>query len=115
MAIATKALKLKNVGQHPIDIAKSARAAISNLAAAVEDAKKFTAYMVSPISVLTIDSEDRAEYCAMFQDVALGLNPVMASFAELNALNNEDITKEAYILGMEAAGLNLVEYAAQFK
>ena len=106
MAISTKALKLKNVGQTPKDIASNARSAISNLAAAVEDAKKFTAY---------IDSEDRAEYCAMFQDVALGLNPVMASFAELNALNNETITKPAYIAGMESAGLDLVEYAAQFK
>ena len=115
MAIATKALKLKNVGQHPKDIAKSARSAISNLAAAVEDAKKFTAYMVSPVSVLTIDSEDRAEYCAMFQDVYLGLDPVIASFAELNALNNESITKADYIAGMEAAGLDLAEYAAQFK
>ena len=115
MAISTSFLKIKNVGQTPKDIASTARSAISNLAVAVENAKKFTAYMISPVSVLTIDSEDRAEYCAMFQDVALGLNPVMASFAELNALNNEVITKEAYIAGMEAAGLNLVEYAAQFK
>ena len=115
MAISTKAVKLKNVGQHPKDIGQSARSAISRLSVAVEDAKKFTAYMNSNISVLTVDSEDRLEYSTLFRDVIISLAPVLTSLAELQALDGQSLSKADFIASMIADGLDLLEYAEQFK
>jgi hypothetical protein len=115
MAISTKAVNLKNIGQHPQDIGQQARSAISSLGVAVENACKFSAYMNSADSVLTVDAEDRLEYSKIFRDVVISLMPVLVNLEKLKALDAETVTKADFIAEMEAGGLNLVEYAAQFK
>jgi hypothetical protein len=115
MAISTQTLSLTKIGQHPQDIGERARSAISQLAVAVENACKYSAYMNSPISVLTVDSEDRKANSKIFRDAVISLTPVLASLAKLQALDSETVTKADFIADMEAGGLNLAEYAAQFK
>mgnify|MGYP003639632654 CR=1 FL=1 len=115
MAISTKAVNLKNIGQHPKDIGKQARSSISSLSVAVENACKFSAYMNSADSVLTVDSDDRLEYSKIFRDAVISLAPVLASLAKLQALDSGVTTKADFIADMEAGGLNLTEYAEQFK
>jgi hypothetical protein len=115
MAISTQTLSLTKIGQHPQDVGERARSAISQLAVAVENACKYSAYMNSPISVLTVDSEDRKANSEIFRDVMVSLEPVLAKMAKLKALDNESVSKADFIADMEAGGLNLAEYAAQFK
>tara|TARA_R110000803_G_scaffold115793_5_gene184364 strand:- start:11058 stop:11405 length:348 start_codon:yes stop_codon:yes gene_type:complete len=115
MAISTQFLSLAKIGQHPQDIGQSARSAISQLAVAVENACKYSAYMNSPISVLTVDSEDRQNNAKIFRDVVISLMPVLVDLEKLKALDAETVTKADFIADMEAGGLNLAEYAAQFK
>jgi hypothetical protein len=115
MAISTQTLSLTKIGQHPQDIGERARSAISQLAVAVENACKFSAYMNSPISVLTVDSEDRQNNAKIFRDVMISLAPVLEKMGKLQALDADTVTKADFIAEMEAGGLNLVEYAAQFK
>jgi hypothetical protein len=115
MAISTQTLSLTKIGQHPQDIGKSARSAISQLAVAVENACKYSAYMNSPISVLTVDSEDRLANSTIFRDVMISIAPVLEGLDKLKKLDDGTTSKADFIAEMEAGGLNLVEYAAQFK
>jgi hypothetical protein len=115
MAISTKNTRQASVGKHPQDIGQSALSAISTLNVAVNNACEFSAYMNSDISILDIDSEDRLQYSKIFRDAVINLAPVLANLAKLQALDNETVTKTDFIADMEAGGLNLVEYAAQFK
>ncbi len=115
MAISTKNTRQASVGKHPQNIGQSALSAISSLNVAVNNALDFSAYMNSPISVLDIDSEDRLEYSKIFHNVKNSFEPVLASFAKLQALDDGSTPKADFIAEMEAGGLNLTEYAAQFK
>jgi hypothetical protein len=115
MAISTKNTRQASIGKHPQDLGKKALLAISTLNVAVNDALEFSAYMNSPISVLDIDSEDRFQYSKIFRDAVISLAPVLASLARLQALDDESVSKADFIADMEAGGLVLAEYAAQFK
>ena len=115
MAISTKYTRQVSVGKHPQKIGESALSAISTLNVAVNNACKFSAYMNSGVSVLDIDSEDRLEYSKIFRDAVISLTPVLASLAKLQALDDGSTSKADFIAEMEAGGLNLTEYAAQFK
>jgi hypothetical protein len=115
MAISTKNTRQASVGKHPKDIGQSALSAISTLNVAVSNACEFSAYMNSGISVLDIDSEDRLEYSKIFRDAVISLAPVLAKLARLQGLDGGTISKADFIAEMEAGGLVLEEYAAQFK
>jgi hypothetical protein len=115
MAISTKYTRQVSVGKHPQNIGESALSAISRLNVAVNNALDFCAYMNSPISVLDIDSEDRLENSKIFRDVVINITPVLAGFAKLQALDDGSTAKADFIADREAGGLNLTEYAAQFK
>jgi hypothetical protein len=115
MAISTKNTRQASIGKAPNDIGRQALSSISSLDAAVNAACQFTAFMNSDISVLDIDSEDRAVYSAIFREAMISLAPVLANLAKLKALDGEETTKADFIAEMEAGGLNLAEYAAQFK
>jgi hypothetical protein len=115
MAISTKYTRHASVGKHPQNIGKLALSAISNLAVEVANACEYSAYMNSGISVLDIDSEDRLEYSKIFRDAVINLTPVLAKLARLQGLDDGTISKTDFIAEMEANGLVLEEYAAQFK
>jgi hypothetical protein len=115
MAISTKNTRQASVGKHPQNIGRSALSAISSLNVAVNNALDFSAYMNSGISVLDIDSEDRLECSKIFRDVVINITPVLAGFAKLQSLDDGSTTKADFIAERESGGLNLTEYAAQFK
>ena len=115
MAIATQNTRLATIGNHPKDIGKKALRAISELNIAVVDAAKFTAYMNSSVSVLSIDAEDRLAYSNIFRDAVASLAPVLQTLGKLQALDDGTTTKPDYIADMEASGFDLAEYSAQFR
>ena len=115
MAIATQNTRLATIGNHPKEIGKKALRAISELNVAVVDASKFTAYMNDPVSVLSIDSEDRLEYSKIFRDAVANLTPVLQTLGKLQALDSGTTTKADYIADMVAGGFDLAEYSAQFE
>jgi hypothetical protein len=115
MAISTKNTRQASIGKAPNDIGRQSLSSISSLDAAVNAACEFTAYMVSDVSVIDIDSEDRAVYSAIFRDAMTSLAPVLANLAKLQALDEGSINKADFIAEMQAGGLDLAEYAAQFK
>ena len=115
MAISTKYTSLNKIGKHPQYIGGRALSAISILAAEVENACKYSAYMNSPESVLTVDSEDRQVNSNIFRDVVISMAPVLEKFAKLQGLDNGTISKADFIAEMEAGGLDLEKYAEQFK
>jgi hypothetical protein len=115
MAISTKNTRQASIGKHPNDIGRKALSSISSLNVAVNDACQFSAYMISDVSVLDVDSEDRLIYSQIFRDAVVSLAPVLANLAKLQALDDGSTTKADFITDMEANGLNIAEYAAQFK
>jgi hypothetical protein len=115
MAISTQTVSLTKIGQYPQDIGGRARSAISMLAVEIENACKYSAYMNSGVSILTVDSEDRQANSDIFRDVVISLQPVLEKFAMLQGLDSGTISKADFIAEMEAGGLDLEEYAAQFK
>ena len=115
MAIATQNARLATIGNRPKEIGKKALRAISELNVAVADAAKFTAYMNSSVSVLSIDAEDRLAYSTIFRDAVASLAPVLQTLGKLQALDSGTLTKSDYIAEMVADGFDLVEYNAQFR
>ncbi len=113
MAISTKYLTLTRIGEHPENIGKSAIQAISKLSVAVEEACKYSAYMNSIESALTVDAEDRLKNSKIFRNAVFSLTPVLESFTRLQALDEGTVSKEDFIADMESRGLNLQEYAKQ--